>query len=268
MWSARAWRSVLRIVLASLVHPCISWTLLCLLVGWGWGCSSGRAADDDDAGDDDTDEPADDDDSSMVDMVTIHGGVEIITVGDYQPADEILVFQDDDPTNSTLTTGEEGDWYIDLPAEPAHAFVRAERDDLTDVMFMLDLEWQRDRVDHLVLFNPFVAIERARFFEEEFGFTYDSTKGLFHAGAVSRTQGTEYAGATVEFDLDYEASFAVDDELAPGNTTDTQGVLAFLNVEPGTTTVIVRGPEGNLCDGPNPVPIYPGIATHVVYLCD
>jgi len=240
------------------------------VLGLGLGCSSGRTSNDDDSddsGDDDSD-GSDDDDSATSDVVTIHGGVEIITVGDYQPADNIHVFQDDNPDNSTFTDGEEGDWYIDLPAQPEHVFVRAERDDLTDVLFMLDLAWQRDRVDHLVLFNPFVEVERARFFEEEFGFTYDPNKGLFHAGAVSRTQGTEYAGATVEFDLDYEAAFAVDDELAPGNTTDTQGVLAFLNVDTGTTTVTVRGPEGNLCDGPNPVPIYPGVATHVVYLCD
>jgi len=248
--------------------PVILGILLCALLGMG--CSSARPDDDDTTGvgDDDTDDPGDDDDSVGPETVTIHGGVEIITVGDYQPAGDILVFQDDDPENSTLTKGEEGDWYIDLPAQPEHAFVRAERDDLTSVLFMLDLEWQRDRVDHLVLFNPFVEMERARFFEEEFGFSYDPTKGLLHAGAVSRTQGTEYAGATVNFDLDYEASFAVDDELAPGNTTDTQGVLAFINVDVGTATLSVHGPEGNPCDGPNPVPVYAGVATHVVYLCD
>tara|TARA_Y100001968_G_scaffold307994_1_gene326298 strand:- start:246 stop:992 length:747 start_codon:yes stop_codon:yes gene_type:complete len=212
--------------------------------------------------------PGDDDDSSGGDgFITVHGGVEIITVGEYRPAGDIRIYEDGGSGAETYTETEEGDWYLQLPADQQQAMVRGARDDLTEVSFFLDLRWQRDRVDHLVLFNPFVADERDAFFVEEFGFPFDPQRGLLHVGAVSRTQGTEFAGATVEMGLDYEASFAVDDELGPATTTDTQGILAFLNVEVGETEIIVRDPQGQLCVGVNPVPVEAGITSHVVYEC-
>jgi len=219
------------------------------------------------AGDDDDSAVGDDDDSSAPGVITIHGGVEIITVGDYRPAGGIHIYEEGGTGRETWTETEEGDWYLDLPADQSQALVRGARDDLTPVMFLLDLSWQRDRVDHLVLFNPFVANERSAFFSEEFGIDFNPAKGLLHVGAVSRTQGTEFAGASVEFDLTYDASFAVDDELGPSTTTDTQGILAFLNVQPGYAHITVRDPQGVLCTGVNPVPVEAGITSHVVYDC-
>jgi len=220
------------------------------------------------SGDDDDSSPAlDDDDSAVEQDIVVHGGVEIITIGEYRPAQEIHIQEEGGTGRETWTETEEGDWYLDLPAGQSEALVRGTRADLTDVLFLLDLTWQRERVDHLVLFNPFVAEERAQFFLEEFGMAFNPARGLLHVGAVSRTHGTEYAGATVEFDLEYDASFAVDDDLGPANTTDTQGILAFLNVEPGFAEITVRDPDGALCVGVNPVPVEAGSTSHVVYEC-
>ena len=233
--------------------------LLQVLFLAGASCASGD--------DDDSAAVGDDDDSSSEEMVTIHGGVEIITVGDYRPAEGIHIYEEGGTGRETWTETEEGDWYLDLPAEQSQALIRGVREDLTPVMFLLDLRWQRERVDHLVLFNPFVANERSAFFSEEFGIDFNPAKGLLHVGAVSRTEGTEFAGASVEFDLAYDASFAVDDELGPSTTTDTQGILAFLNVEPGLAQITVRDPQGTVCTGVNPVPVEAGITSHVVYEC-
>ncbi len=219
-------------------------------------------------GDDDDSSPVvDDDDSGEEQSIVVHGGVEIITIGEYRPAQEIHISEEGGTGRETWTETEEGDWYLELPAGQSEALVRGSRGDLTPVLFLLDLTWQRERVDHLVLFNPFVAEERADFFLEEFGMAFNPERGLLHVGAVSRTHGTEYAGATVEMGLDYDASFAVDDDLGPSTTTDTQGILAFLNVEPGITEITVRDPDGALCTGANPVPVEAGSTSHVVYEC-
>jgi len=222
--------------------------------------------DDDSTGDDD--DAGDDDDNSPEPMVTIHGGVEIITIGEYRPAQGIHIYEDGDTGYETWTDTEEGDWYLDLPANQSQALVRGIRDDLTPVMFLLDLRWQRERVDHLVLFNPYMAAERAEFFSEAFGMEFNPERGLLHVGAVSRTHGTEYAGASVDVvGLAYEASYAVDDNLGPSTTTDSQGILAFLNVEIGTAQVTVLDPNGEPCIGLSPVPVEAGSTTHVVYEC-
>ncbi len=233
--------------------------LLVLALAFGVACT---------AGDDDDSSPAgDDDDSGEEQLIVVHGGVEIITIGEYRPAQEIHIYEEGGTGRETWTETEEGDWYLELPAGQSEALVRGTRADLTPVLFLLDLNWQRERVDHLVLFNPFVAEERADFFLEEFGMAFNPERGLLHVGAVSRTHGTEYAGATVEIGLDYDASFAVDDDLGPATTTDTQGILAFLNVEPGVTEITVRDPDGALCTGANPVPVEAGNTSHVVYEC-
>ncbi len=218
-------------------------------------------------GDDDDSVVGDDDDSAQTGSITVHGGVEIITVGEYRPAGDIYIYEEGGSGAETYTQTEEGDWYMDFPEGQSQALVRGVRDDLTPVLFLLDLRWQRDRVDHLVLYNPFVAEERADFFLEEFGIAFNPQRGLLHVGAVSRTHGTEYAGATVEMTLDYEASFAVDDELGPANTTDTQGILAFLNVEPGSAEITVRDPDGEPCIGVDAVSVEAGSTSHVVYEC-
>jgi len=241
--------------------PKVLYLLLCL---GGLACTQ---SDDDDstAGDDDT---SGDDDNTHGSTITIHGGVEIITVGDYRPAQGIHIYEDGDTGYETWTTTEEGDWYLELPEGQSQALVRGRRDDLTPVLFSLDLRWQRERVDHLVLFNPYMASERAEFFGEAFGMEFNPERGLLHVGAVSRTHGTEYAGASVEVvGLDYEASFAVDDNLGPSTTTDSQGILAFLNVELGSAEITVRDPEGTLCTGLPTVPVEAGTTSHVVYEC-
>jgi len=244
------------------MFPCLPKLLLVLLLLVAPACTASN--DDDTADDDDT---GDDDDHSPEAMITIHGGVEIITVGEYRPAQDIHIYEQGDTGHETWTETEEGDWYLDLPANQSHALVRGSRDDLTQVLFSLDLEWQRDRVDHLVLFNPYIAAERDEFFVEAFGIEFNPERGLLHVGAVSRSHGTEYAGASVEIGLDYAASFAVDDDMGPSTTTDSQGILAFLNVEPGSAEITVRDPDGTLCTGVGSVPVEAGTTSHVVYEC-
>ena len=112
-----------------------------------------------------------------------------------------------------------------------------------------------------------MAAERDEFFVEAFGIAFNPERGLLHVGAVSRTHGTEYEGASVEFGLDYDASFAVDDDMGPSTTTDSQGILAFLNVEPGAAEITVRDPDGALCTGVSSVPVEAGTTSHVVYEC-
>ena len=240
-----------------MAHLALQFWLLTLLIG----VVACTATDDDDSA------VADDDDSGGPGTITIHGGVEIITVGDYRPAGGIHIVEEGGQGADTFTETEEGDWYLELPADQTQALVRGSREDLTPVLFILDLNWQRDRVDHLVLFNPFVAEERAQFFVEEFGIAFDTQRGLLHVGAVSRTHGTEYAGASVSISLEYEASFAVDDDLGASTTTDTQGILAFLNVEPGLAAITVLDPDGAPCIGVATVPVEAGNTTHVVYEC-
>jgi hypothetical protein len=236
---------------------------LALLLG-GLACT---ASDDDDATAND-DDSVDDDDSSSGGMITVHGGVEIITTGDYRPAQGIHIYEEGDTGYETWTDTEEGDWYLDLPAGQSQALVRGIRDDLTPVMFLLDLRWQRERVDHLVLFNPYMAAERAEFFSEAFEMEFNPERGLLHVGAVSRTHGTEYEGASVDVvGLAYDASYAVDDNLGPSTTTDSQGILAFLNVVPGSAEVTVLDPNGKPCIGVGAVPVEAGSTTHVVYEC-